>query len=66
MKKEVGDLIKMALAAGFTFTRQTGSGHYKLTHDDGQTIVIPSTPSGSRWKQNVLAEIKRANRKDTK
>lgn len=64
MKKEVKNLIKAAIAAGFTFNRQTGSGHYKLTHGGGNTIVIPSTPSGSRWKQNVLADIKRASRKD--
>lgn len=66
MKKEVKNLVKMALAAGFTFNRQTGSGHYKLTHKGGSTIVIPSTPSGSRWKQNVLADIKRASRRGRK
>jgi|GEM_PF-7049202 len=64
-RKEVSELIATAEAAGFVFERYTGSGHYKLRHKDGGSIVIPSTPSGSRWKQNVLADIKRANRKDT-
>lgn len=65
MKKEVADVIKTALAAGFTVDRYTGTGHYKLTNGVGETMIIPSTPSGTRWKKNVLAEIRRAKRKDT-
>ena len=64
MKKEVGEVIKAAEAAGFSIDRYTGSGHYKLTHGNGESMVIPSTPSGPRWKQNALADIKRAKRKD--
>lgn len=66
MKKEVRDVIRTALESGFTLTRFTGTGHYKLTHNNGDTIIVPSTPTRGRWKQNALAEIRRVNRKDTK
>lgn len=64
MKKDVGDVIDAAMAAGFEFTRRTGTGHYKLTHANGDTIVVPSSPSGSRWKKNALADIRRIERKE--
>lgn len=64
-RKEIGELIATAEAAGFVLERYTGSGHYKMRHRDGDCIIIPSTPGGSRWKKNVLADIKRANRKDS-
>jgi hypothetical protein len=64
MKKEVKAVIQTAIDAGFTLDRFTGTGHYKLTHDNGDTLVIPSTPSRGRWKQNALAAIKRAQRKE--
>lgn len=62
MRKEVGDMIKKAEAAGFTFDRYTGSGHFRMTHPSGGAIVIPSTPSGPRWKQNVAGDIRRVSR----
>ena len=67
MKKEVRDVINEAIAAGFTFNRFTGTGHYKLTHRDGSVLVLPATPSRGRWKQNARATIKRSKRrsKDT-
>lgn len=65
MKKEVKDVIQTALESGFSMTRFTGTGHYKLTHNNGGTIIVPSSPSKGRWKQNALAEIRRINRKDT-
>jgi predicted RNA binding protein YcfA (HicA-like mRNA interferase family) len=64
VKKEVKDVIAEAEAAGFTFDRFTGTGHYRLTHRDGAVLVVPATPSGTRWKKNALADIRRANRKD--
>jgi predicted RNA binding protein YcfA (HicA-like mRNA interferase family) len=63
VKKEVAEVIKLAEAAGFTVDRYTGTGHYKLMNGGGETMIIPSTPSGKRWKRNALAEIRRAKRK---
>lgn len=62
-RKEVREVIREAETAGFVMERYTGSGHYKMRHANGTSIIIPSTPSGRRWKQNVLADIRRANRK---
>lgn len=64
MRKEVGEVIRAAQAAGFSIARYTGSGHYKLIRENGDSMVIPSTPSGPRWKQNALADIRRAERRD--
>lgn len=64
-RKEVGEVLDRAIEAGFTFERYTGSGHYQLRHGNGNRLVIPSTPSGTRWKRNALADIKRAQRRDT-
>lgn len=58
--KEVRKLLELAESVGFRFVRYTGSGHYKLETETGQSLVIPSTPGGPRWRSNVLAEIKRA------
>ena len=63
MKKEVAEVIKLAVAAGFSIIRYTGSGHYKLMNKGGDTMIVPSTPSGKRWKRNALADIRRATRK---
>lgn len=62
-RKEIGELIEVAKAAGFTLERYTGSGHYKMRHGNGECIVIPSTPRGSRWKKKALADMRRAIRK---
>ena len=63
MKKEVAEVIKLAKAAGFAVERYTGTGHYKLKNEQGDTMIVPSTPSGKRWKRNTLAEIRRAKRR---
>lgn len=62
-RKEIGELLETAMAAGFTLERYTGSGHYKMRHGNGESIVIPSTPRGNRWKKKALADMRRAIRK---
>lgn len=65
--KEIREIIRIAEDAGFHMDRYTGTGHYKMRHGGGGTIIIPSTPSGRRWKQNVLADIRRySKRKDNR
>ena len=59
--KEIREILRFAEESGFTMDRYTGTGHYKMTHRDGGTIIVPSTPSGDRWKQNVLADIRRVS-----
>lgn len=61
-RKDIREIIQLAEDSGFTLDRYTGSGHYKMHHGNGGTIVIPSTPRGERWKQNVLADIRRVSR----
>lgn len=58
-------MLALAVDAGFILDRYTGSGHYKLHHPQGGTLIIPSTPGGSRWKKNIIADIRRqSGRKD--
>lgn len=64
--KEIREVMRLAEREGFTLVRYTGSGHYKYEGQEGQTLIIPSTPSGPRWKKNAIAEIRRAkNRRNT-
>ena len=37
-----------------------GSGHWRLSHPDAsRAVIIPATPSCSRWHLNALAEMRR-------
>jgi predicted RNA binding protein YcfA (HicA-like mRNA interferase family) len=61
--KDVRKMLRLVEREGFRFVRYTGTGHYKFEGAEGQTLIIPSTPSGPRWKQNAIAEMRRAKRR---
>lgn len=64
--KEIRKMLRLAEKEGFRFVRYTGTGHYKFEGAEGQALIIPSTPSGPRWKKNATAEIRRAkNRRNS-
>jgi hypothetical protein len=59
-RKDVGEFIRYASGHGFTEVGMNGRGHWKLLHTSGFTLVVPATPnSGSRWRKNATAHIKR-------
>lgn len=66
MHKEVREVFNEAVRAGYRFIRYTGTGHYKFENEHGGCLIIPSTPRGSRWKKNSLAEIRRAKTRRSK
>jgi predicted RNA binding protein YcfA (HicA-like mRNA interferase family) len=58
-RKDVGEVIKYAQCRGFECLGMTGSGHWKLKHPTGGLLILPATPSGSRWVKNVHSDIRR-------
>jgi hypothetical protein len=59
-RKDVGEFIKYAAGHGFTEAGMNGRGHWRLLHTSGVMLVVPATPnSGSRWRKNAEAHIKR-------
>jgi hypothetical protein len=63
MRKDVKQLIEYATDYNFHFENKTGSGHIRLRHKGGKTVILPTTPkSGNRWRQNTLALIHRIDK----
>lgn len=59
-RKDVGEVIKYAENRGFTCVGMTGSGHWRLRHTGGRTVIISATPtSRSRWRKNSINHIDR-------
>jgi predicted RNA binding protein YcfA (HicA-like mRNA interferase family) len=59
-RKDVGQFIKQAKCHGFHVVGMTGSGHWKLRHTSGATLIVPATPGGgSRWRRNLESTMKR-------
>lgn len=56
--KDTRQLIRRLRRQGFR-VRFGGSGHYRVTGPDGQTITMPSTPSSYRGLRNALAWLRR-------
>jgi predicted RNA binding protein YcfA (HicA-like mRNA interferase family) len=58
MHKDVRELVRAIEKQGWRV--EHGSGHLKAMSPDGETIVtLPTTPSGGRWRQNVISQLKR-------
>lgn len=47
--------------AGWTIER-TGSGHYRLTHPNGRSVIAPFSPTSWSSSRNVEADIARIER----
>lgn len=61
-RKDVKDVIRYAGLRGFELTGRTGTGHWRMVHLSGQAIILPASPSCSRWDKNAKAKINRINR----
>lgn len=58
-RKDVGQFIKHAAGYGFACEGMTGGGHWRLRHSSGAILIVPATPGGGRWQQNLAATMKR-------
>ncbi len=58
-RKDVGEVIKYAESRGFQCVGMTGSGHWRLRHSGGRTVVISATPGRGRFRQNSIRDINR-------
>lgn len=59
MHKDLRDIVKQLRRNGYTIEQVKG-GHYKVKNANGGTVyMLPSTPGGGRWKQNLEATLKR-------
>lgn len=57
---ETRELIRYAEQLGFELReRRTGSGHLIMVHTSGRKVTLPSTPSGTRSRKNMEAQIRR-------
>lgn len=59
MQKEVREIAREIRERGF-IVDDSGKGYPKVKTADGKVIAtLPKTPGRGRWKQNLLAELKR-------
>ncbi len=59
MRKEVKTLVDEAVKQGWR-SKVLSSGHVQLFSPDRRTIVtVPGTPSGPRWRDNVISQLRR-------
>lgn len=53
-RKDVREFINRAKDHGFSCEGMTGSGHWRLRHTSGASLIVPATPGGgSRWRKNL-------------
>jgi hypothetical protein len=58
--KEIREITHKLIEQGWRIEEAKRGGHAKAFSPDGQTIVaLPSTPGGGRWKQNLIAQLRR-------
>ncbi len=60
MHKEVREIVKQIKAKHPDHSVVPAGKHLKVKTAAGQTVyTLPSTPGGGRWKQNLLADLRR-------
>lgn len=59
MHARVRELIDYARQCGFELDGLDGNGHYVLTHANGSTVRLPSSPGDYRGDRNACAEMRR-------
>lgn len=57
--KEIRDLVKEIEGLGFRVLRDNGKHHKVLTPDGKFVYSLPSTPGRGRWRQNLVAELRK-------
>lgn len=60
MNKEVRKLVQSLTPIPGVEVTETGSGHLMVTRDGAFVTTLPSTPSDVRWRENALAQLRRA------
>jgi hypothetical protein len=55
------ELVRMAKRLGWQ-VEPTGGGHLRMTKLGCRTVIASATPSCHRWRRNVLAQLRRAER----
>lgn len=60
MNKEVRQLVTSLERIPDVEVAQGGSGHLVVTKGGAFVVTLPSTPSDHRWKENALAQLRRA------
>lgn len=60
--KDVKAFIRFAKNYGFHLAGRTGSGHWRLRHAGGGSVILPATPSCRRWTKNAKADVLRIHR----
>jgi len=61
--KEMRKLISLAIKRGYNVELRNG-GHYKFTAPTGRFFFTSATPSDRRALDNILADMKRAEKQD--
>lgn len=61
MHKEIREIARQLEAQGWTI-RPSKAGHHIATPPDKtkRAVVLPGTPGRGRWKQNLLAQLRRS------
>lgn len=57
MRKDARELIRLAKKLGWEHVGYTGSGHFRLVHENGATYVISSTTSDRRSRANAISAL---------
>lgn len=58
MHKEIREIVKLLEGNGYSVVH--GGKHLKVKNATGGTVAtLPTSPGGGRWKQNLLADLKK-------
>lgn len=57
--KEIRGLVREIESMGFTVLRDNGKHQKVLTADGKYVYSLPNTPGRGRWKQNLIAELRK-------
>lgn len=56
--KELRPIVKGLKKRGYSVEREDG-GHLKVRRGGKVVYALPTTPGSGRWRQNLMAEIRR-------
>lgn len=61
MSREIKTIINDLVSKGWSIKK--GTAHYRAYHQKGGIVTISATPSDGRAIKNILADVKRLERK---
>jgi predicted RNA binding protein YcfA (HicA-like mRNA interferase family) len=62
VRGRTAELVDELRGRGWRLDRITGSGHLKMTHPNGGSIIISRSPGDGRGLSNLRSTIKRIER----